>query len=48
MELVRGVAMDSISYTPGSEIILYTLLNPSLLLIPYLLVQTSSQNGAGA
>ncbi len=48
MELVRELAMDGILYMPGSDIILHTLPNPSLLLIPYLLVQEPSQDGAGA
>ncbi len=48
MELVCQLAMDSVLYTPGLETILHTLSTPSLLLIPYLLVQESSQDGAGA
>ena len=45
MELVHELAMDGIQYMPG---FFHTLVHPSLLLIPYLLVQESSQDGAGA
>ncbi len=45
MELVRELAMNGI---PCTDITLHTLPNPCLLLIPYLLVQESSQDGAGA
>ena len=48
MELVRELAMVGILYMPASDIILDTLPNPCLLLNPYLLVQESSQDGAGA
>ncbi len=48
MEVVRELATNGILYMPGPDNIFHTLLNPSLLLIPYLLVQESSQDGAGA
>ena len=48
MELVRELAMDGILYMPGSDIVLHTLSNPSVCSIPYLMVQESSQDGAGA